>query len=305
MDPIRLAGRHGKWVLVGGLLAAVLLPRLGEWLSDRLVVLIFAIMFLGALRLRPEEMRAAIAHPRPYLVAALALQLAAPMAVAAMALFFGVAEEVWARALVLTFAAAPIVSSPNIAAMLKQDGTTAMGQMIWATLIVPFTSILPLIFVFGGGSTGAVLISALTLAGIILVAGGSGALTRLSLFRNPPPATIERLDGLSAIALAIFVMALMPALQDTYRAAPTALAFWIVFTFAANFAAQIGTYMVLKPRLPTGAAGSLALSAGNRNMALFFAALAPEQTAPFLPFLAAYQIPMYLTPMLLDRLYRR
>lgn len=38
---------------------------------------------------------------------------------------------------------------------------------------------------------------------------------------------------------------------------------------------------------------------------LFIAALPAAQTGPLLIFIACYLIPMYLTPLLLGRLYRR
>jgi ACR3 family arsenite transporter len=51
------------------------------------------------------------------------------------------------------------------------------------------------------------------------------------------------------------------------------------------------------PRVP------YAIIAGNRNVGLFLAALPAAQTDPLLLFIGCYQIPMYLTPLLLGRLY--
>lgn len=51
-------------------------------------------------------------------------------------------------------------------------------------------------------------------------------------------------------------------------------------------------------------AGPLAIGAGNRNIALFLVALAPETLAPLLVFIGCWQLPMYLTPILLPRLYQ-
>jgi hypothetical protein len=47
-----------------------------------------------------------------------------------------------------------------------------------------------------------------------------------------------------------------------------------------------------------------AIIAGNRNVALFLAALPAAQTEPLLLFIGCYQIPMYLTPLLFGRLYK-
>ena len=51
--------------------------------------------------------------------------------------------------------------------------------------------------------------------------------------------------------------------------------------------------------------GAIALMAGNRNMALFLAALPAETAGSFFLFLALYQLPIYLSPILAAPLYRR
>jgi hypothetical protein len=50
---------------------------------------------------------------------------------------------------------------------------------------------------------------------------------------------------------------------------------------------------------------TVALIAGNRNIALFLAALPPEAVGFLTLFVAVYQIPMYVTPLFAGRLYRR
>ena len=50
-------------------------------------------------------------------------------------------------------------------------------------------------------------------------------------------------------------------------------------------------------------AGPMAIGAGNRNIALFLVALPAEVMAPLMIFVGCWQLPMYLTPMLLRRLY--
>ncbi len=54
------------------------------------------------------------------------------------------------------------------------------------------------------------------------------------------------------------------------------------------------------PRAP-----ALAIVAGNRNLALFLGALPPETLETLLLFVGCYQVPMYLTPLVMARLYRR
>ncbi len=53
----------------------------------------------------------------------------------------------------------------------------------------------------------------------------------------------------------------------------------------------------------TETAVPVSIIAGNRNIALFLVALPTATTDPVLVFIGCYQIPMYLTPILLRRFY--
>jgi hypothetical protein len=48
---------------------------------------------------------------------------------------------------------------------------------------------------------------------------------------------------------------------------------------------------------------ALSVAAGNRSIALFLVALPPEMMAPLLLFIGCYQLPMFLTPFVMKRLY--
>ena len=67
---------------------------------------------------------------------------------------------------------------------------------------------------------------------------------------------------------------------------------------------QLAALVALRQGPLKAVAGPLALAAGNRNIAIFLVALPPEVLAPLMIFIGCWQLPMYLTPMLLPRLYR-
>jgi hypothetical protein len=104
--------------------------------------------------------------------------------------------------------------------------------------------------------------------------------------------------------MAVLVVGLMSAVGPALRSDPTALALNLAVAFAANFGLQIGTFLILRRRDPANAA-PLAIVAGNRNIALFLTALPSTITDPLLLFIGCYQVPMFLTPIMLNRLYRR
>jgi len=304
MDPLSLAGRHAKWVMAIGLIVAAVLPGLARWLSQGLVPLIMLLMFLGALRLRPEETAQILHRPLRSLWQALALQLALPLGAVLLLTLTGWISQLWAVAMVLVLTAPSIVSSPNIAAILGLQGGPTMRLMIWGTALVPLSAVPALLLIFGAAGIGTILLAAAKLAGIIAVAGGLGLAIRRVALPAPGARGLLRLDGASALALGVFVIALMPALQEDLVTRPGVILAWLCFAFALNYIPQIVAFALLKQPVGRSEAGAIALVAGNRNLALIFAALSPEQAAPLLPFLAAYQFPMFLTPLCLGWLYR-
>lgn len=77
------------------------------------------------------------------------------------------------------------------------------------------------------------------------------------------------------------------------------------FALAANFGMQLLTYTVLRRRGHEAVATPYAVVAGNRNFALFLIALPASTTDPLLIFLGCYQVPMYLTAVVMHRVYAR
>lgn len=304
MDPLSLAARHAKWIMVAGLMVAAVLPGLARLLSQGLVPLIMLLMFVGALRLSPDDTARILQRPGRSVRQALALQLAMPLIAAVLLTLTGQIVHLWALAMVLVLSAPSIVSGPNISAILGLDAGSSMRLMLWGTALVPISSLPMLVLLFGTSGLAPIVWAALRLAGIIAIAGGLGLLVRRFVMPSPGAHRLRQLDGLSAIVLGIFVIGLMPALRDDLADRPGVILGWIGFAFALNYLSQVGVWLWLRRRTPRGEAGALALVAGNRNLALFFAALAPQQSAPLLPFLAAYQFPMYLTPLCLGWLYR-
>jgi ACR3 family arsenite transporter len=104
--------------------------------------------------------------------------------------------------------------------------------------------------------------------------------------------------------MAVMVVGLMSAVGPAMRSNPTALMIALAAAFAGNFGQQILMVAALRGRAPEQLIAPAGISAGNRNIALFLTALPASVTDPVLLFIGCYQIPMYLTPVLLGRLYR-
>ncbi len=101
------------------------------------------------------------------------------------------------------------------------------------------------------------------------------------------------------------VIGLMSAVGPALAHTPLAFAINLAAAFIANFGLQVASFFILgnegfdRVRVP------VSIIAGNRNIALFLTALPVAVTDPMLLFIGCYQIPMYLTPMLLGWLYRK
>ena len=303
-DPLVLAARHGQWVLVAGLVAGLALPGLAHVLRPYLPALVAVLVFLSLLRLKPGALGAALRTLPQTAAIAIALQLALPLGVWAGAQALGVGAHPASLALVLMCAAPSIMGSPNIAMMLGAPPDYALRLMVVGTALLPFT-VLPVFAVMpavqGTAAIGQAAMRLVVLIGLSALA--AMAVQRLAL-RHASAWAHHRLEGVSALALAVFVIGLMPQVSALALHAPATLAFWLVVAFGANMGGQIVAWYLLRGRMPHAQAVPMALITGNRNIALFLVSLPPETTAPIMGFIGCYQLPMYLTPLLMARLYK-
>ena len=100
-------------------------------------------------------------------------------------------------------------------------------------------------------------------------------------------------------------LAAIETLNAALRADPAQVALWALLAFTISYGLQAATLLVLRRTALHPVAGPLAIGAGNRNIALSLVALPPETIAPILIFIGCWQLPMYLTPVLLPPLYRK
>lgn len=299
MNPLTLCATWPRATLATGLAAGIALPDLARAMAGHLPLLVGLVMFLGALRLSPAELRGLQKGLARALGRILALQLLAPLALALVALLCGLAHSPVLAALILMAAAPPIVGSANIAALLGLDPGRAMQLMLAGTVALPLT-VLPVFWLLPAfGSPDQVLRAALRLLTIIALAGGGALLVRMTLLRRSDASTLKAIDGASILGLAIFVIALMPAVAGAAQHNTPGFLGWLLLAVVANFGTQIALRQATGPT-----PDPLALVAGNRNISLFFAALPATTTDPLLVFLGCYQLPMLLSPALLGWLYK-
>ncbi|MBM7067132.1 hypothetical protein [Actibacterium sp. 188UL27-1] len=300
---LHLAARAGPWVLISGLVVGLGFPAVAGAVRPVIPALVVVLLFLAALRVDLGQWAAARIGLGRAVASVVVLQCGLPLAVAALGLVTGWISADWLVALVIMLSAAAISSSPNMCLMLGRPPEPALRLLILGTALLPLT-VLPVFFLVPRlGGVGPVLGAAAILAGTIVVATGAAILVRRAVL---PVLSAERrsaLDGVSAILLAVFVVGLMEAAADVLLVNPGQMLGWLALAMFANFGLQFGTWAMLGAHWGTDQAVATSLVAGNRNVALFLVSLPVEVLEPLLVFIGCYQIPMYLTPLVMRRFY--
>ncbi|WP_425416792.1 hypothetical protein [Oricola indica] len=309
MNPVitllTLAARHGRMLLVAGLVAGIALPGVAIAFKPWLQEMVAALLFIAALRIGPRQALGAIRNLPVVVGIAAVYQLALPLTAIAVLTMAGWTGAPLATALVLMLAASSISGSPNLTILTGHDPAPALRLLIIGTAILPFT-VLPVFWLLPELGTAAEVIGAASrLFAAIAIATAAAFLVRGVLLRDPAPRVVEALDGLSAIAMAVVVVGLMSAVGPAVTGTPLAFLGWLAIAFAANFGLQALAALVLTRTSLRDRAVPFAIIAGNRNIALFLVALPAHVTDPVLLFIGCYQIPMYLTPLLMRGFYNR
>jgi hypothetical protein len=299
LKALGLFARHGRFVLVAGLVAGVVLPNMAMTLRPWLSELVLLLLFLTAFRVGFPHVLDGLRHLHSSIGIVLFYQLALPLICIAIFAAFGLAQSPVAIALTLMLAAPSVTGSPNLAVMLGHPPDLPFRLLILGTLILPAT-IIPIFWLspaLGGlaDASHAALRLCLAIASTISLAFVFRAFVRPKM----RPDETRALDGLTTLTFAVVVVGLMSAVAPALAAEPWTLAGWMCVAFGANIGLQALAYLGLRHVGMREGAAPIALVAGNRNVALFLLASNATQTEEFLIFLGCYQFPMYLTPIMM------
>jgi predicted Na+-dependent transporter len=289
---LRQLGEQARWVLPFGLFLGAVLPGPAAVLAHWIPFFIALILLIACLQIRQAVDLRTTLNPRIFLWL-LVFQLVLPVAVWCVLTVIGLSAY-WVVPAVLVAMAAPITGGPSLVIILKGDAREALNFLLTGTMLLPLTCVPALLLINSTGSIVAVIMTAakllLLIAVVLLIAG----LIRknwigLSRYRDN-----KSLDGLSALCLAIVVIGLMAAFHGE-GVQGVDIAYTLGWAIVINACYQLFGYHFGKRF--GGSPIASGVSSGNRNVALFLVALPSEVSAPLLLFIACYQIPMYLTPL--------
>ncbi|EPX79490.1 hypothetical protein [Salipiger mucosus] len=304
MSLLTACARHARWLLIVALVAGVALPGAAVHVRPWLPELVALMLFLAALRIGPRHALGALGDLRGTAFAVLAGQLVLPLAVLGVAAAAGWLDSPAALAVVLVLAGSPLAGSPNLTMLVGGDPAPALRLLILGTALLPLTVIPVFRLLPALGDPALVTASVLRLLGTIALAAAAAFALRLSLLKAPSDRTLRRIDGLSALTMAVMVLGLMAAVRPALTETPWRLVFWLALALAANLGPQLATALALRRGGAGPARPALSIAAGNRNIALFLVALPPEITDQLLLFIGCYQVPIYMTPFLMGPLHR-
>lgn len=308
--PLKLFARHAQWVLVAGLIAGIAFPAAAGILRPYIPEMVAFILFLSALRMELSALKLSRKQFAIDFAVVLVLQLATPLAIYVLLTALPI-PTVWRDVLTVLYSGAAISGTPAFALLMGLDGARAMRLLVIGTALMPITTLPVLALLPNVAAQTSLLEVSLRLLLLIAFAAAAAFALRRPVLRWLGKEGPLLLNGLNALALAIFVLALMDAIQPVLLTDPARVLKVLIIACFANLAAQvlyagvIGWRAKSQGTRPTAFQLTPTIGAGNRNMALFLAALPASVTDPWLLFIGCYQVPMYLTPLLMPPLLRR
>ncbi|MFK7901328.1 MAG: hypothetical protein AB8B49_00635 [Nitratireductor sp.] len=305
---LHLLATNGRMVLIAGLVVGMLWLDLAIFLKPYIPEFAFGLLFLASFRVGPKAAIGAVKDMRLAIVMVLVLQILVPVGLFLVFKLVGW-NTMLAYTIVLLMGGAALSATPHLTVMVGHEPAPALRQLVLGTALLPLT-IFPVIWLMPQfGDFQSILMPSIKLFLVI----GTSALLAFALrhfrFSNLDESAMQNVfktvDGMSSIILFLIVIGLMSAVAPALYNDTRAFYITLLAAFAVNFGLQILFYVLLQSPKLSGVRVATSIAAGNRNMALFLTALPASVTDPMLLFIGCYQIPMYLTPVLLKKLYMR
>ncbi len=301
---LRYCARNGRWILVASLGIGLLSETLALLIKPHIGVLIALLLFFACLRVGPKQAMGAAQDIARNLGFVAILQVLLPCGFALLMFVLDIQHPL-VFALIMLWAAPSLSGSPHLVVLMGFDPAPALRLLVFGTALLPLTIIPVFLLLPEFGDIIAVAKASFRLLIVITIAAAIAFAIRLTILRSPSKEAIEQIDGASTLLLAIVVVGLMIAIRGEFFSNPFNLLITLVVAFLANIGMQIVTALLLGKSRASAYTVPVGLIAGNRNIALFLAALPPSVFEPLLLFIGCYQIPMYLTPIVMRGFYRR
>ena len=297
-------GLNAKKVLPFGIIAAFFLPESGAFFKPVAPYVLTLLVSIAMVRLDIITILRDALQPQRLvrnICLAIFLLIAVPYCLHQIGTAFGLNESF--QVLVTWYAVSPPIGTTIwMCIFLGFSAPIAMEIVLLTNLLAPFTG--PFMGEILLGSDVPLSVIALSLRLSAIVFGGLvlAILAKWWLGHEVINTYRGRFDGIATLLLLAFLVPVFDGVSKMVFAAPLIALALAGLATALNFGHQAsiviaGHLLALvrrKKSLPDGTR-SVAVVAGNRNLGLYFAALPADPL--FSLFVAVYQIPIYLTPM--------
>ncbi|MFV2091596.1 MAG: hypothetical protein ACC634_00780, partial [Hyphomicrobiales bacterium] len=191
------------------------------------------------------------------------------------------------------------------------DGELAVNLVLAGTLIMPFVAPPLIVRILDLGlevDAWAIFVRLFATVALSMV---FAAIIRLAAGRERIVARAEMLDGVAVVWMILFLIAIMDGVPALIVTEPGAVMVMLVAGTAANFGFSfavlaLGFLVPQRREIATAKAiSTVAMFAGNRNFGLVLTALPAPLYTEIGPFVALYQVPIYLTPLIMGPVFQR
>lgn len=298
-------GRHGARAVAVSIFLGVALPPLAATFKPFVGEAIFVLLVLAFLRVDPRELRGYFVRPGLIALATLWIMLVSPAILGLLFVALGVRDLSSAVFLALVFqaSAAPIMSAPAFAALIGLDAALSLATLLLCVIVTPVTAPV-FVHLFAGDSFAIPPVTlGLKLFGLLAGSAALAFAVRRAAGNEWVAAQRQRIDGLNVITLFVFAVAVMDGVAATLWARPLLVLGLIALALAIALTSMAITTLVFL-RAGRSRAAAIGWCAANRNMGVMIAA-----TGGILPdltwlFFGLAQFPIYLLPLMLQRLAR-
>lgn len=300
---LRFLSAHATLLLAAGVGIGLVLPAVAELSRPLLAPSVWILLTLAAMRLDPARAKECLRRPLPVFAVLAWMLFVTPilcwLLVSATDIPTGLAVG-----LVLMAGAAPLMSTPALAQILKLDDTLAMIVMIAATILGPFT--LPILALeVLGLELG---IDPWLWSGQLTLFVGSAVLAGVLARRGLGPSRINSMrDGLD-LAIVVLLLIFAVAIMDGVAARLQGETAFVLSVVAIAFGAYIGMlFLGTLAGLLFGwtIAATVGFVSANRNVGVILAVLPAGADPDIFLYFAIWQMPMYIMPAVLAPLYGR
>ena len=297
-------GVHARTLLPLGVIVAFLLPESGTFFKPAAPYILGLLVSVAMVRLDILAVLKDAVQPRRLIrntCLSLVLLIVMPYCLLNIAKVVGLTESL--QTLITWYAVSPPIGTTIwMCVFLGFSAPIAMEIVLLTNLLAPFTGPFMGELLLGTAVPLSVMALSLRLGAIIFGGILLAVLAKWWLGDERINTYRGQFDGMATLLLLAFLVPVFDGVSAMVFASPLMALALAGLATALNFGHQACVFMAShllaavrrNPSLPDGTR-SVAVVSGNRNLGLYFAALPADPL--FSLFVAAYQIPIYLTPM--------